>query len=377
MKRKNASATVYIIFFLIIFLAFCAFAVDGTIVLTDRAKLQSATEATALAAASQFNASTNVTAQNIIDAAARAFNILKVDNLTTATITTNVDIVTNQVQVNTEYISQPYFLAFLGVTGIELEAKACAVSESRDVTANYPNNYINWITASAAYKSDILSKDKNLNDTAILLPLGNFASVSYSKLRDNFIIFQNIDSEDNKPLSLGPGGFITIKLPVPIVDKPGNDLEIIEAGDAIEGYMVFAGIDNDPANPYVQADKIGQGISWVNITETGTAAGTPKKLTDAQAFSDSDGNHTAKTELATTFQYKFYGSGDFDISKKNISVVKYIRIVDDNDESAYVIDASDNKTYSYTHLYGEASTATAGADIDAVKVLNYVRLKQE
>lgn len=364
MRKKNASATIYMIFFLVIFLAFCAFAVDGTIVLTNRAKLQSVTEATAVAAASQFNYSQEATVdqvkQTVENAAKATFALLRIDSLKTATIGVEVNVGLHQVRVSTQYMSQPYFLAFLGVTGINLQAKACAVSEIRPVTANYSG--INWVTANAVYESDILSKDKNLNDTAILLPLGNFASSSYDKLT-GFTIFDALASGDSsKSLSLGPGGFITIKLPVPIVDKPGKDLYIVEAGDAAEGYMVFAGIDKDPANPYVQSDKPGGGISWVNISRTGSP------------ILDTDNEYSAAyTELGVSTQKKFYGSGYFDIGLSSsggfpgISVVKYIRIIDDNDEGAFV-------NGYHVNLYGEASTATAGADIDSVTVLNHVRL---
>ena len=53
-------------------------------------------------------------------------------------------------------------------------------------------------------------------------------------------------------------------------------------------------------------------------------------------------------------------------------MAKYIRIVDDNQESAFVT-SGDGKYYK-AMLYGESSTATAGADIDYVKVLNHVKL---
>ncbi len=53
-------------------------------------------------------------------------------------------------------------------------------------------------------------------------------------------------------------------------------------------------------------------------------------------------------------------------------MAKYIRIVDDNNESAFV--TSDASTYYKTMLYGEASSTTSGADIDAVSVLNHVKL---
>ena len=50
-NKKEASSLLFFVFFFMAFLMFMAFAVDGTIVLTNRVKLQSATEASALAAA--------------------------------------------------------------------------------------------------------------------------------------------------------------------------------------------------------------------------------------------------------------------------------------------------------------------------------------
>lgn len=368
MKQKKASATVYIIFFLIMFLAFAAFAVDGAIVFANRAKLQNLTESTALAAASEFNYSSIATPaeieQNVLDTATATFALLKKDSLQTANANVNVSTASNKVLVETSMISRPFFLAFLGVSGINLEAKACAISKTLPISANYAG--INWVSAGAAYFSDILSKDLNLNDTAILMPLGEFASASYD-LASGYVNFSLINSEDSNPLSLGPGGFITIKLPAPIVDKTGYDLFIKEIG-SLEGYFVFAGIDNNPENPYVRNDNQGDGISWVNIS----CSGKPE-ITDSGNLI---GAYTVPTGNATLGnQDKFYGSGYFDIGAScvgGISMAKYIRIVDDNNESAFV--TTDNNTYYKTMLYGEASSSTAGADIDAINVLNHVKL---
>lgn len=368
-SKKQASSIIFIIFFLIMFLAFAAFAIDGTIVLTNRAKLQTITEMTALSAASEFNyssmASNAQIVQKVTDTANDVFNLLKQDALSSASITVNVNSVTaptrpTRVLIKANAISQPFFLAFLGVTGIKLEAKACAVSEDLNVKANYLG--VNWLTNNAAYFSDILSKDLNLNDTAILLPLGDFPSASYIS---GLVNFGFISSEDNQPLSLGPGGFITIKLPVPIIDKPGYDLYIKEA-NTIEGYLVYVGLDNNPDNPYVQHGNEGGGISWVNISCSGIS-----DKTDANNFL---GAYTVSTDNLG-IQNRFYGSGYFDLGAScvgGISMAKYLRIVDDNDESGFV--TNDNISYNKVKLYGEASTATSGADIDAVKVLNHVRL---
>jgi hypothetical protein len=365
MNKKSAGSMVYIIFFLVIFLAFSAFAVDGTIVFTNRMKLQNITEATALAAAAEFNYSSVATSsdieQRVSDAAEDIFEILKKDSLLPAQINVNVNTTSNKVLIQTNVISRPFFLAFLGVTGIKLESKACAVSEILPISASYAG--INWLSAKAAYLSDILSKDLNLNDTAILKPLGEFASASYD-LVTGFVNFGLINTQDNEPLSLGPGGFVTIKLPTPIIDKPGYDLFIKEIG-SLEGYFVFAGLDNNPENPYVRVDDLGEGISWINIS----CSGTPEVADGGGLL----GTYSVSTEIGN--HDKFYGSGYFDLGAScvgGISMAKYIRIVDDNSESAFV--TTDNTNYYKAMLYGEASCATAGADIDSVSVLNHVKL---
>lgn len=364
-KKLQASALIYFISLFMVFLAFAAFAVDGAIVLTNRMKLQNITETTALAAASEFNYSSMASSSDIQkqvgNTATNTFSVLKSDGLSNASIDNlNVSTASNKVLIKTSMIAQPYFLAFLGVSGIDLSAQACAVSEQLPVTANYSG--VNWITAKAAYYSDIVSKKLNLNDTAILLPLGDFKSASYD-FNSGAMYFNLLNSDDSQPLSLGPGGFVTIKLPAPIIDKSGYDLYIKEAGDALEGYMVFAGLDNDPTDPYVNVDKAGSGISWMNIS----CAGVSSDL-------GTNAHQQAATKLGTAQQDKFYGSGYFDIGDSctgGMSMVKYIRIVDDNSESAFV---NTNGTYYKTMQYGEASTATSGADIDNVKVLNHVRL---
>ena len=370
-SKKSASSLLYIIIFLTTFFIFSAFAVDGTIVLTNRVKLQNAVEMAALSGASEMTYDINASSSDIQNAAQIAakntFKLLQYGGLESVDINNpsffnvTADTTSNKVSITANMIAQPYFLAFFGVDGINVAAKATAVNEPLEVTANYTG--IDWLTTNAAYLSDILSKDLNMNDTAILLPLGDFKSASYDNT-SGFVNFKLIEQADNKPLSLGPSGFITIKLPAPIVDKPGYDLYIKEAG-TIEGYMVFAGLDKNPDKPYVQHDKPGDGISWVNIS----CAGKPDPVDSSGKL----GTYTVSTDNLGT-QNRFFGSGYFDIGNScvgNISMAKYIRIIDDNDESGFV---KNNASFYKAKLYGEASSATAGADIDEVKVLNHVRL---
>lgn len=371
LKNKKASSTVFIIAFLAVFLTLAALAVDGTIIFTNRLKLQNITEMTALTAASEFyyqtGASRAVRETKAYNTAQSTFNTLKQDGLQSASADFDANGDSNKILVQSNFLSQPFFLAFLGVSGIRLEAKACAISEELPVTASY-SGAINWLTASAAYLSDILSKDVNMKDTAILYPLGGFESASYKSGLVDFGLLNKGSAEGS--LSLGPGGFITIKLPAPIVNKTGDDLYIKEDGKALEGYFVFAGIDVDPSDPYVQEGKEGAGIKWINIS----CSGTPEK-TDLNGLL---GVYNAVTENLGN-QDKFYGSGYFDVGKScitgstnGLSMVKYIRIIDDNQESAFITNGGSR--YYQAMLYGEASTNMAGADIKEIKVLNHVKL---
>lgn len=391
-NNKKGSTIVYIIFFLVVFLAMSAFAVDGTLVFTDRIKLQGITEMTALAAASEFtydlDASASEIDSRVRETATSVFGKLKQDSLKYAQIVNasgintkndtdgkddDIQISTDskKVLIKTDFISKPFFLSFLGVSGIKLEAQACARSESLVITANY--NGINWVTRSAAYLSDILSNvdassTKDYKDTAILFSLGGFKTASFSSDTDS-VDFSLISTNSNdKGLSLGPGGFVTIKLPAPIVDKEGPDLYIKEIKDAKEGYMVFAGLDNDPKNPYVSSENVGGKIYWKNISCSGVSA---------ENNSSSNSNpwiYNVSTTGTLGNQDKFYGSGYFDLGDSctgGLSMAKYIRIVDDNAEDGFVYN---NNAYQKVMLYGEASTGTAGADISAVKLLNHVKL---
>lgn len=369
-NKKKASSTLYFILFFIIFLAFCAFAVDGTIVFTNRAKLQSITETTALAAAEEFNYDLNATQSEIESRVSQTakdiFKTLKQGGLNYAVLDEPEAIASmdgfghytsGKITLNSHMVSQPFFLSFLGVSGINLSAQSIAISEPTPIYGGSSAG-IRWATKRAVYQADVIA-----NDSAVLKSLSTDASLSYSSDKVNYGL---ISSTADEPLSLGPGGFVTIKLPVPIIDKPGYDLQIIESGKALEGYMVFAGLDNNPNNPYIDYNDTGGGLSWVNISCTGYSKELVNPVYQA-----------SNTNLPGS-QAKFYGSGYFDIGGSclgytPVSMVKYIRIIDDNSESAFV---KTNGTYYKSMLYGESSTNTPGADIDAVKVLNYVHLTQ-
>lgn len=382
MTKKRASTLIYLIFLFTVILAFCALAIDATIIYTTRIKLQDATERAALAGAEGFNENFYATpTQAVIEQAVseRAndafknflFGDLKISN---TTINRSAKYPDKKILVQTSVSSPTFFLSFLGVESVKLKAKACAISENLNVKSNFDSTM--WLNLNALYRSSVVYSLSSVADTAILGPLGRVGGSAYKSASINTEpVFSLIDDSDNHPLSLGPGGFLMLRLPAPIVDKPGPDLFIKEAGDALEGYFVFAGIDVNPSNPYVNSYSTGDGIFWKNIT----CSGQPE-------YQDNN-NLIGVYSVATLFagqQDKFYGSGYFDLGHScvNLSMVKYIKIIDDNSESAFVKRnignpaPSSSPPYSYykTMLYGEASTATAGADIDSVTTLNFVRL---
>lgn len=355
------------------FLAFSALAVDSSIILNQRVKLQNITEQSALTGASYFN--DDDTAQintKVHDIAEDTFELLRLDSIKEATVIVTVNGSSKMVYVESEFKAQPIFLSFLGVSTVKLAAKACAKSSSEIIDADY-GDVVKWLTPSAAYFSSVISSDTSVGDSAIVKPIGGYGLASMGD--EDVPDYTLIDGTDEKGLSLGPGGYVTIKLPVPIVDKSGNDLYIKEIGAAKEGYSVFAGLDVDPTDStdkskttgyYVDADHPGKGLKWVNITCTGTSA---DDITSPSLIYTPMGGYT-----------KIYGSAYFDIGAtcsasgfNGVSMVKYIRIVDDNEESAYYKHET-NLNYYPTYPLGEASTATAGADIGQVKILNFVQL---
>ena len=85
---------------------------------------------------------------------------------------TTADPSSNMVLVKSNVIAQPIFLAFLGVSGVNLEANACAQSSSQDVMASYSG--VKWLTPSAVYLSSLISSKDSFADSAVVPPLGNF-----------------------------------------------------------------------------------------------------------------------------------------------------------------------------------------------------------
>lgn len=399
-KRKPGVSIILLVFSLLTLLGLSALVVDLGIILNQRYEMQKAVESAALLAASEYelyyykpaSGSSGFTlpaAAKITDSnsgiAAQHYQVLK--NLNQVlyqgkeqSLTVTLKKYSKAVRVEADFNVPTYFIGMLGVTSVQIQAKAAAVAAPVFLSSRFPKpggSIVNGEkTTSPVYK-----------DTHIRAPLAG--TLGDAKTNNLNYLFNNIYGKpDGKALSLGPGGFITIRLPEMVFDGKGFDFIIYERGHA-EGYFVYAGVDTDPSNPYLSAQNPGGGINWINVSCTGVPLYVKPNETIGAYKTTVTVNGSSKTD------YKFYGSGMFDLGMNcgnsiyngsstaagvpRIKNVKYLKIIDDNAEDGFFIQPKFKLGGSQPSaipmlIPGEHSSLTPGADIDAVEILHHSRL---
>ncbi|MEW5822085.1 MAG: TadG family pilus assembly protein [Cyanobacteriota bacterium] len=239
---------------------------------------------------------------------------------------------------------QTFFMAVIGITNLQVNAQAAAINCPAYPELNLPP------PSGSVVASDIRPPVGGVNPNMFIGTAPNQAAFM-------------LGPPDDVSVALGPGGSVHLLMPAPIIDGPGADIYVKETGD-LEGYYLYIGIDNG-----------GGGTDWVNISCTGTP--TENALaniggTAAGAYADNTPNQ----------QYKFYGSGLFDLATNctggpglndypgNIRNGTSIMIVDDNVEDG-IISSDLNRL---TLLLGEHSSTSPGADVDSIAVLHHSRV---
>ena len=417
-KRKGASIII-LAFSLIAILGLSSLVVDLGMILNRRYELQKAVESAALISASEYELyeSDQDTAG---DFRLRFPPDAKINNSTTGvaginykklkdtnqflqygtdTVNISFDKDSRAVKVEATATVHTYIISILGIKKIKIYAKAAAVNVPVYLSRLFPKPNGSILSG----ENDLAVPGPDYKDTEIHDPLGSDTTggahptgTAYN--RNNK--FDNIyGPPDSKSLSLGPGGFITIKLPATIYDGKGADFIIYERGNA-EGYFVFAGIDVNPANPYIDAANPGGGIKWINVSCTGIPLYA--KMDDDETIGSY--RTTVSVNGSSYTVYKFYGSGLFDLGDRcdsltdgaiydptqvttapSIKNVKYLKIIDDNMEDGFFLQPRlnftnhPNSTTNTEHgipmiMPGEHSTFTPGADIDAIAILHHSRL---
>ncbi|MDD3012183.1 MAG: Tad domain-containing protein [Candidatus Gastranaerophilales bacterium] len=363
MKKRQGNSLVVFVFGVTAILALASLVVDIGILINCQDELQKAVESAALVGASelepqQSSGNVFIDSSTIENVMTETFNKMIQENSLINNINpifnpdNDIKITSKAIRIAATAHVNTYFTGFIGFNGFTVTAKAAAISVPAYLSSKFP------------------TPDGSIDDTNTNLrtPIGGNTSQSFNGTNweyDNIYGYP-----DNKAISLGPGGYITIKLPAPLVDNIGADLFIKELGN-LKGYFVFAGND-DPDTP-------GE-IKWVNISCTGIPTGTKQN--------DRVGAYYTDTIINSVRQAKFYGSGYFDLGMKcidpsggttydgasttadNIKNAKYLRIIDDNVEDGYMADDPSQPVI----LAGDHSSVTPGVNIDAIAVLHHTML---
>ena len=399
-KKRKGVSVILLMFSLIAIFSLAGLIVDLGILLNTRYEFQKLLETSALAAVADYNAyegtgadlnkimyppvaniSTNVNSivNNNLNAFIASNSFLLISKNITPEITFGTTIqsrYSRAIKITATADVKTYFLTLIGIRSIKILGSAAAM--------NVPVYLKNGNILNGTWPGTVPPSYK---DTDIRNPAGGASSIK-SLNGENYTLpaitninatFSNIYGfPEGRVLSLGPGGYITIKLPATLVDGRGFDLQIITRGTAT-GYFVFAGNDTNPANPYVSATSPGGGIAWVNISCTGTPVGNSTNGTVGSY------NQTCTAlPVGQQVQPKFYGSGYFDIGAScssgyagNVHTAKYLKIIDDNLEDGFILNDPEvyaNMTAIPSYFAGQNSSYTPGVSIDAIAVEHHPRL---
>lgn len=391
-NKKPGVSVILLVFSLITLLGLSALVVDLGIILNQRYEMQKAVESAALLAASEYeiylsSGFTMPDEDDIIDSdtgiaaqhyqALKSINQVLLQGVEEVPVSITLNKLSRAIKVEAVFRAPTYFLGVLGVSSVQIQAKAAAVASPIFLSPRFPKPAGSIVSGvSTTYR-----------DTNIRNPLAGTSGAAETPNHNNS--FNNIYGKpDGKALSLGPGGHITIRLPEMAFDGKGFDFIIYERGHA-EGYFVYAGVDTDPTNPYISAAKPGGGISWINVSCTGVPLYVNPNETIGAYRTTVAVNGSPKTD------YKFYGSGMFDLGMDcgdsiyngsssaagvpRIKNVKYLKIIDDNVEDGFLIQPKYGLGGAQPSaipmlIPGEHSSFTPGADIDAVEILHHSRL---
>lgn len=373
-KKRQGVTLVIVITSLMMLLTAAGLVIDTGIVLNSQNELQKQAETAALFGATLFEPKKDGVGLTIKESDIRT-SIEELINISKGSVfdyelyqssTIDINPKSKAVRVKVVGLARPFFLNLMGIYTIKLNAQATAISMPFYLSKNFPKTpYVGSLMSTSSVEIDVRD------------PLGfnlNAGKDSGGVVLEDYLY----GPPDNNAVPLGAGGYITMRLPTPIIDEEGADLYIKELGN-MEGYFVFVGNDVNPDNPYIDEGQQGEGIEWTNISCTGTPEGGNSSSSVLGAYEV----NVTHLNSSDTNEAKFYGSGYFDLGlscsgshysaidgTEKINSAKYLKIIDDNAEDGFT---ADNPVVPVA-LYGEHSSATPGVDIDAVGVLHHSRL---
>ncbi len=176
-KYKKANISIMVVVFSVSFLAFCAFGIDMAYVTLNRAKLQRATETTALASVGEYKNSGIDKSEIFFNLFKSKFDIMKNAKLDEV-VYKNEDKGIKKIKIRTSLISPTFFLRFAGVGKINIKANS------------YAQTY------------ELIIEDKKSSDTIELNDLvtnknGYDIKIETENLPEGYFIFAGMKNKDN------------------------------------------------------------------------------------------------------------------------------------------------------------------------------------
>lgn len=314
-KNKQGISLVMVVMGLATLLGFAALAIDMGNAFNVQNELQKSTTTAALAGAAAFNpnATASVNFNTIKAAVQSTFDLTKnsESTLASAQIVGNiqVDSKSGAVRFQTKAEAQTYFIGILGIKTLEVNASAGAM--------NYPSAFkvMNVLTGIPAnQQKPTLAFAESLTATGPAVKFYN----------------------------LPPSRKIQLVCTLPMVNSPGSEISVVEAGN-LDGYFVF--VSNSPTGP------------WYNISGTGVSTLAPVGGVSAPGPQLDD--------PAIPDVFKFYGSGEFDLEGTGMENARYVVILSDNKTDGYL--ATD---YSYQAALpvDPLINENDGCEIDAARI---------
>jgi Flp pilus assembly protein TadG len=354
MKKRKGSSLVIFVFGLSTIFALAGLVVDVGIILNCQNELQKSAESAALVAASQLEPQLNSDSTVSVDMTTidtlitDTFNKMIANNplIKNANFTYDIRHSSKAVRISASADIQTYFMKFIGINQVPVTVKTAAMSAPQYLSKKFPAPSGSVDTA----------------NTSLRQPIGGNFNQNWNTATSKWEYTNIFGYPDNKAISLGAGGYLTITLPAPLIDNKGSDLFIKQVGNT-KGYFVFAGND-DPVSGQIQ---------WINISCTGIPIGADQTSTVGAYFTSIPGF----SKMA-----KFYGTGYFDLGARcedsvgttyynaDLKSAKYIKIIDDNVEDGFIAGFANQPSV----LAGDHSSITPGANIDSVALLHHTML---
>lgn len=182
--KKRADISIMVAVFCVAFLAFCAFGIDMAYITLNRIKLQRATETTALASVARYRETLNDESEELFNLYKTKFDTIRDAQIVSAQYKDEGNNI-YKVKISTKLMSPVYFLRFVGVGGVRIEANSYAQTSPQIETDKQSGEII---------ELDTLMTDKSGSEFKIKTKTGSYGYFVFAGIKkdDGSYIFSDI-----------------------------------------------------------------------------------------------------------------------------------------------------------------------------------------